>query len=477
MKYLLQFLSIILTVNLAGCRVTKLSASSNATIIDFAITNISIVDVKKGITLPNQTVLISGEHIVEIGDKGKVQIPSSAVIVDGEGQFVMPGLVDAHVHYFDEERFGRLLLANGVLLVRDMGMPNFMILPLRDKLNSGKVLGPEMITTGIMIDGDPPIIPLISKGVTTPEEGRKLVTQQAEKGVDMIKTYSRLDKDVFLAILDEANKFGLQVVSHLSESIYIEDAAIAGLASSEHFNGFEKVIAKLLGESARFNFVGQGADARFLARLDEVDPKELNAVYDRIRASGMTVCPTVVTFKTMTHISNIQEGKFLGSEYISPSLSFMWKTMWKQQDDLDAYIWQNWAKMVVGLNQAGVPLMIGTDLMLPGILPGFSVHEEMAIWQEAGIPAVDILRSATLVPARFMGLSDRLGTVSVGKVASIVLVQGNPLEDIRNAQKIAGLFLRGQYFSRSELDQLLEDAKVLNVPPAIALVGSRKEFL
>ncbi len=356
-------------------------------------------------------------------------------------------------------------------------MPNLMILPLRDKLNNGKVLGPEMVTTGIMIDGDPPLIPLISKGVTTPEEGRELVREQAEKGADMIKTYSRLDKDVFLAILDEANKYGLQVVSHLPESIYIEDAADAGLASSEHFNGFEKVIAKLLGESARFHFAGQGADARYLSRLDEVDPEELKAVYRHILESGMVVCPTVVTFKTLTHIRDIQKGNFLGSEYVSPSLSLMWKAMWSQQDDLPAYIWLNWAKMVVGLNQAGVPLMIGTDLMLPGILPGFSVHEEMVIWQEAGIPAVDVLRSATIVPARFMRLSDRLGTVSVGKVASIVLVQGNPLEDIRNAQKIAGLFLRGQYFSRNDLDQLLEDSKVLNMPPETARTGSRKEFV
>lgn len=477
MKLLLLFLSIILTANLASCRVTKLSASTEGTMITYAITNTTIVDVEQGITVPTQTVLIAGEQIVEIGDYSKLQVPSWTVKVDGEGLYLMPGLIDAHVHYFDKERFGRLLLANGVLLVRDMGMPNFMILPLRNKLNNGKVLGPEMITTGIMIDGDPPLIPLISKGVTTPEEGQELVREQAEKGVDMIKTYSRLDKDVFLAILDEANKYGLQVVSHLPESIYIEDAADAGLASSEHFNGFEKVIAKLLGESARFHFAGQGADARYLSRLDEVDPEELKAVYRHIQESGMVVCPTVVTFKTLTHIRDIQEGNFLGSEYVSPSLSLMWKAMWSQQDDLPAYIWLNWAKMVVELNQAGVPLMIGTDLMLPGILPGFSVHEEMAIWQEAGIPAVDILRSATIVPARFMRLSYRLGTVGVGKVASIVLVQGNPLEDIRNAQKIAGLFLRGQYFSRNDLDQLLEDSKVLNMPPETARTGSRKEFV
>ncbi len=423
----------------------------------YAITNVSIVDVENGITIPEQTVIIVDEQITQIGGQEFVPIPQGATIIKGEGLYLIPGLVDAHVHYFDAPTFGRLMIANGVLLVRDMGMPNEYILPLRDELNRGATLGPEMVTTGFILDGDPPLIPIISVGITSPDQGRAIVRQQVEAGVDSIKTYSRLDKNDFLAILDEAQKYNLPVAAHLPESVYLEDAAAASLASSEHFNGFEKVIAKLLGEPARFYFVGQAADAGYLSRLSEVDPQELQAVYERLGESGLTVCPTVVTFKTLTHLSTIQGGSFSGSQYISPGVSEMW-TLWAQQSDLPDFIWQNWMQMVVGLNQAGVPLMVGTDLMLPGIIPGFSVHEEMAIWQEAGIPAVDILRSATIVPAQFMRLGDRLGSVSVGKIASVVLVRGNPLEDIRNAQQIEGLFLRGQYFSSDDLNQLLLDA-------------------
>ena len=109
--------------------------------------------------------------------------------------------------------------------------------------------------------------------------------------------------------------------------------------------------------------------------------------------------------------------------------------------------------------------MVGTDLMLPGILPGYSVHEEMAIWQEAGIPPADVLRSATIVPAKFMGLGDRLGSVSVGKTASVILLRANPLDNIRNAQQIESLFLRGQYFSREDLDRLLLEARGLAAQP------------
>jgi imidazolonepropionase-like amidohydrolase len=179
----------------------------------------------------------------------------------------------------------------------------------------------------------------------------------------------------------------------------------------------------------------------------------------------MTICPTVVTFKTLTDIKPLFAGDFPHSEYISQSVMDLWKSLWTQQSDLPDFIWRNWVQMVVGLNKAEVPLMVGTDLMLPGILPGYSVHEEMVIWQEAGIPAADVLRSATIVPAQFMGLGDRLGSLSEGKTASMVLVRGNPLEDIRNAQQIESVFLRGQYFNRQDLDRLLDEAKDLAQHP------------
>jgi imidazolonepropionase-like amidohydrolase len=139
----------------------------------------------------------------------------------------------------------------------------------------------------------------------------------------------------------------------------------------------------------------------------------------------------------------------------------LWKSQWSSQNDIPEFIWENWMQMVTGLYQAGVPLMIGTDLTVPGIIPGYSVHEEMAIWQEAGIPPADILRSATLVPVEFMGLGDHLGSIREGKTASVVLVRGNPLEDIRNAQQIESVFLRGGYFSRQDLDRLLDEARDL----------------
>lgn len=464
MKNLALF-SLLAVTGLSACRTAFVASGDPVPAGMYAITDVTIVDVEKGILIPGQTVLILNDRIDKIGVQGKIQIPKGATTIDGQGLYLMPGLVDAHVHYFDAPVFGRLMIANGVLLVRDTGMPNEYILPLRDELNRGNVLGPELTTTGAILDGDPPIIPSISVGIKTPEDGRAEVRKQAEAGVDMIKTYSRLDKDVFLAIVDEAKKHDLKVVAHLPESIYIEDAAAAGLGSSEHFNGFEKIIAKLLGEPVNLTFRGQASDIDYFQRLDEVNPDDLQSVYEQIRASGMTLCPTVVTFKTLTHIDAYWDGYFPRSEYISQGVTDLWRSLWTQQENLPDFVWQNWMQMVVDLNKAGVPLMIGTDLMLPGIIPGYSAHEEMVIWQEAGIPPADILRSATIVPVQLMGLGDRLGSIREGKTASMVLVRANPLEDIGNAQQIESVFLRGQYFSREDLDHLLVEAQGLAQQP------------
>jgi imidazolonepropionase-like amidohydrolase len=441
----------------AGASVAAARASERA----YVITNVTVIDVENGAAVGPRTVTVMGDRVDRIQAQAGAPIPEKAEIVEGRGLYLIPGLTDAHVHYFDAPVFGRLMIANGVLLVRDMGMPNDYILKLRDSLGRGDTLGPEMIATGAMLDGDPPLIPPISLGIKTSEEGRVAVREQAKAGVNMIKVYSRLDREAFLAIADEAQKLGLKIVGHVPDSIYIEEAAAAGLRSSEHFFGFEKAIGRLLGEPVKFHYVGMGSDAGYFQRLSEVNREQLRSTCLRLNASCLTVCPTVVTFKIGTNMRVIRVGDFAGSEYISGRVHDMWKLLWAQQDDLPDFIWQQWMSMVNELNKAGVPLLVGTDLMLPGIIPGYAVHEEMAIWQDAGIPSAQVLRSATLTPARFLGLENRLGAIVEGKTASMVLLRANPLQDIRNAQQIEGVFLRGRYFSRADLNRLLQEAKDL----------------
>jgi imidazolonepropionase-like amidohydrolase len=353
------------------------------------------------------------------------------------------------------------MVANGVLFARDTGMPTAGILEVKDQLNRGALIGPEIVVTGTILDGEPALIPSISLGVSTTDAARAAVRELAQAGVDMIKVYSRLDADAFLAAVDEAHALGLKVAGHVPDSIPIEQAAAAGLDSSEHLFGFDKLVGRLLGAPVKPYYAGMGVDVVHFLRLGELEPAKLREALDGLRLSGLSVCPTVVTFEVGTRMTESFSGTFPGSEYVSQTLLDTWRSLWGQQTDLPEFVWQVWAHLVVELHRAGIPLMVGTDLSTPGALPGFSVHDEMAIWQDAGIPAADVLRGATLVPARFMGLDDRLGSIGKGKTASMILLRANPLEDVRNAREIESVFLRGRYYDRKALDHLLEEARDL----------------
>jgi imidazolonepropionase-like amidohydrolase len=457
-------ISFILLLAAVGAASLDLGHGQESATNTSVISHVAVVDVEKGCICTDQTVVITGERIVEVATQPEISVPRGAKLIDGKGMYLMPGLVDSHVHYFDPSTFGPLMVANGVLLVRDMGSPNLLAIGLRKKLNDGKLLGPEMITTGSMLDGDPPYIPSIAFGCKTPGEGRDKVRLQAKVGVDQIKLYSRLENDVFMAIVDEAQIHGLKAVGHVPETVYVVDAARAGQKSCEHMFGLGKIIAKLLGEPVVLKSGGMGTDVPYFSRLAEVDREKLHDVLRQIRDYGMAVCPTIVVMKHGAHLDEIMTGDYPNLEYVSPMIRDIWKSMWNPDQagaDVAGKIWPHMQAFLKELHLVGVTLLVGTDLLFPGIIAGFSVHEEMLLWQEAGIPPADVLRSATIVPARFLGLDNHLGTITESKTASLVLVRANPLEDVRNASRIEGVFLRGRYFDRAELDGLLHEAKEL----------------
>lgn len=460
MRSALSILAFALT-SLSIVPVSALDQKEHTVPSTFVIFKVTIVDVEKGILEKDCTVTVSGEKIQHISKQSNIDILKGIQGIDGSGLFLMPALIDAHVHYVDRATFGPLMIINGVLFVRDMGNPTDDILALRGKIKTGEILGPEMITTGSVLDGNPPAIPQISIPCKTSEEGRDAVRKQVSAGVDQIKVYSGLPKDVFLAITDEAHKLGIKPVGHIPESIYIEDAANAGLKSSEHLFGFGKIIAKLLGQSVNLTAGGMGTDVPYFLRLNECNKEEFRGVLRRISATGMHVCPTLVVFKHGAHYKEIFSGDYQMLEYVSPMVKGMWKAIWggQPENDLIPKLLPPMQEIVKELHARGIQLMIGTDLLSPGVIAGYSVHEEMALWQDAGISPPDILRSATIIPATFMTVDNRLGTVAEGKMASFVLLRSNPLEDIRNTDRIESVVFRGRYFSRDDLDQLRQHVK------------------
>ncbi|HEY4788042.1 MAG TPA: amidohydrolase family protein [Bacteroidales bacterium] len=442
-----------------------LEAQNSKEANSYVITNVSIIDVNCGSVLKDKTIIIRNGLIDKITSANDKKDLSGLGMIDGKDLYIIPGLFDSHVHYLDPETFGPLLISYGVMFVREMGNVTQVAIKQRNLLNSCKLIGPEMMTTGYCLDGNPPLIPPISMVCNTPEEGRANVKKQIEAGVDQIKTFSNLKQDVFYAIVDECKKRHRKAVGHVPEVVFIEDAAKAGLCSSEHLFGFGNVLAKVLNEPLKLKAGGMGADQDYFSRYPEVNKEKLQCELKQISSYGMAVCPTLVTMKCGTRLNEIFNRNYPLLEYISPMVWNMWKQLWEPQKGSEPFIRQiypNYVNFLKDLYEAKFTLLIGTDLLVAGVIPGYSVHEEMVIWQEAGIPVTDILRSATITPAKFMGIDKLLGTIEEGKNASFVLLQENPLTDIKNTQKIAGVFLRGEYFNRQQLDSLKMMVKEAN---------------
>jgi imidazolonepropionase-like amidohydrolase len=436
-----------------------------------AIVNVSIVNVETGTIEKNRTVIIKDNKIIKIEASSK---PLSKLVkmINGKGLYLIPGLFDAHVHYSDPDTFGPLFIANGVTFVRDTGAYTDQIIELRNSLNKQETLGPEMIATGAIVDGKPAIWPF-SEPCDSPEEGRAAVKKLYDKGVNQIKVYSLLKKDVFLAIADEAQKLGIKFVGHIPRAVSLDDAMVAKMSSNEHLSGFNNKFIEILQqekskEVTKDPYIGW-------EYYPQIKPEVLKNFLDKLAVSGMVQCPTLVVNQRVGRLKDPDLKTDPLLEYVPNYFIEFWKpekdfrfSKWSEETfRREKLIFQYMLSLVQELYKSGVPLVCGTDLSNPYLVAGFSLHEEMRLFQEAKIPNIDILRAATINTARLCGVNERLGSIAVGKNASMILLRKNPLEDIKNTSEISGVFLEGRYFERSELDEMLAKvkAKVLATAP------------
>ena len=429
---------------------TITSCTTNSPEIVF--TDVNVVPMKSEVILPNQTVVIKEGRIAEIGPYATTKISNKALQIDGTGKYLMPGLADMHTHVWSENDL-ILFLANGVTTIRNMGGAPIH-LEFRKKIQKGELLGPDIYTAGPVIDGFPPIWPG-SVEVEGPYNARKVITEQKEAGYDFIKIYNNLSKSGFEAIMSIAKEYDIPVAGHVPFNITLQKALESGMACIEHFEGYG--IALQADDSPFIN----NTSFSMTGAWEYLDDEKLTNIVLKTKASGVWNCPTMVVFQKMFINADDVEKMLnkLEMQYVAPVI----KNKWRERDyneDIAAkadQIYKARRKLLRLLHEQNANILSGTDSGNPFTVHGFSMHEELRYFIDAGFLPYEAIKTGTVDAAKFLNATEEFGTVEVGRIANLLLLENNPLDDIANLSKIAGVMIRGKWLSARELRLMLQE--------------------
>ncbi len=445
------------------------------------ITHVTVIDISAPDSLRavklDQTVVITGNQITAVGKTGKVKVPPDSRVVDAEGRYMIPGLWDMHVHSMLEGRpeyFFPLFIANGITGVRDMGggFSFDRLSQIRKQLASGKIVGPRLgAVAGRILDG-PGARTNVGLAVGTADEAKQAVKAFKQGGADFIKVYDWLSREVYLAIVDEAKQQGLPVAGHVPFSMSAEEVSDLGQQSIEHttdvFISSSRDEDELRKELRRQTESANGSQSsRVQAELKAVgsyDEGKARSLYARFAHNGTWQCPTLVVRRAAALADNNQLANDNRMKYIPSAVRNNWNETFKliaSTSDVEARKrrFQKTLEIVGAMQRAGVGILAGTDTLNPYVYPGFSLHDELGLLVQAGLTPMQALRTATLNPAKFLGLFETLGTIDKGRLADLVLLDANPLDDIRNTQRIHAVVANGRYFPREALQRLFAEAE------------------
>src|SRR6202521_1546458 len=452
-------------VVLCGALAAAFAGAAAAAASAVAITHVTVIDTTGAPPKPDMTVIVKDQRIVELGKSDAVHVPAGARLIDGSRNYFIPGLWDMHVHEVfgdliprNEKVVPPLFVANGITGVRDMGGDLDVLKVCRAEVAAGRLLGPRMIIAGPMLDGPVPRFPS-SAPVANEADARRVVDDLKARGVDFIKIQSLIPRDGYFAAADEAKKLGMVFAGHVPDAVRASEASNAGQKSIEHFTGIFE------GCSTIEDQLIQGPKS--LGRnVSTYDPARAKALIALMAKNQTWQVPTLVWERGQWLVDDID----LSHDPLIKYAPRSWKDRtWpmfvsdiKKDMDTDPLpvrkkFVQMELDMTLAMFRAGVPFMAGTDTAAGvHIFPGFSLHQELVLFQRAGLTPMQALQTATLNPAKFMGRTADMGTVEKGKLADLVLLDANPLEDIANTQKIRGVVLAGRYLDRTELDRMLE---------------------
>jgi imidazolonepropionase-like amidohydrolase len=446
-----------------------------------AITHVTLIDATGAAAQPDMTVLLADEQIAAIGRSDSVVIPRKTRTFDATGKFLIPGLVDMHAHLTgaseptgSREFILPLLLANGITTVRDMGGDLDSLLKLRDEIEHGQLLAPRIFFAGPYLDGNPPFFQP-SLVVTNSAEAAKDVHSLISSGADFIKVQSNLSREAYFAIADTCRTDHITFVGHVPDRVTAAEASDAGQKSIEHLTGVLRacsskeplLIRKQFAAAPKKGTKAQSRDRELSWQrelLESYSNEQAAALIAKFIRNQTWQVPTLILLRNDAYPTpETDPSRDPRQKYIPQQVLANWQKGAKDRDkgatpqlfSLRTGLMQASLHIVGKMNTAGVPLMAGTDTTAPFIFPGSSLHEELALLVQAGLTPMQALQAATKRPAEFLGKLQTQGTIVQGKVADLVLLDSNPLDDIHNTQKIRAVILRGKLLDRNLLDELL----------------------
>lgn len=448
--------SFLFASSVAAQQPAQTSAPDTTTIL-----HVTVVDVASGKELSDESVILQGDRIVSVAAADPSAAPHGRV-VDAHGAYLIPGLWDIHVHIQDLEDLP-LYIANGVIGVRMMfgvKKPN----ELRARL-AQLPAAPDVILGSIILDGDPPVWPR-SIVIHNANDARRVVDEIKASGADFVKIYNGIPRDAYFALVDESHKQNIPFAGHLPFEIR---ASEAGQRSIEHLTGIaiacskrEQDLIKQLRPLHYIENINLTAQA-----INTFDAARCQDLFAQFRRNMTWQVPTLTVHRGMAWLNDNHFTSDPRLAYMSSDVRYRWQPQndfrfrrWPPSEfELHRQIFKADEQMVGIMFRAGVPLLAGTDAMNPYCMPGFSLHDELALLVESGLTPLAALQAATLRPAEFLGRTADLGSIALGKRADLVLLSADPLADIHNTTKIQAVWLRGKYFDRAALDGLLEAAK------------------
>ena len=423
-----------------------------------AFTHVGVIDGSDSLVRTDRTVIVRGNRIVSVEPVRAARVPAGARVVDGRGKFLVPGFWDMHVHtaITGGRELLALYIANGVTGVRDMAGEWATLGSWRREIAAGTLVGPRIVASGPYLEGgDVPIPHLLTRNAA---EARAGVDSLIALGVDFIKVHSQLTAETYFAIARRARERGIAFAGHVPRVVGAAAASDSGQRSIEHLLAIPADCTAADSISLAPRFTVQGA-------LGRCSSDDLAPLYAKFVRNGTWVTPTFTAqYEVAVWPTRAVPGDSL-APYLPESVRRyvaeifpMPDSIPPNADSVGRAMFEKRLRQVATMHHAGVRILTGTDAPLRNSPPGFGLHEEFALLARGGLTPFEVLRAATLEPARYFGMLDSAGTIASGQLADLVLLDANPLRDIRNTRRISAVMANGRLFLGPDRERLLRAA-------------------